>query len=306
MATYKVLKDFSQYEISENGIIRKIVSKAIIKQRKHPREGLMMCDLYDNDLIARTAYPHKEVAKTFIPTRRKGRLLVIHKNGNKKDNKIQNLQWISMGDFQKLQVERGTREQLGNPELYKHSKFWKAKNKKQKTQVVLVKKAGKKANEIEKIVTSLKNAKTSKVKSKNVKQTSSNKIQNKLTKVKSKPTNKKKNNPPKGKKIVKVAKPALKIQKAVKAKPVVKSKRLVKKAVLKVEKKISKPIAKVSKTISSIKSKKPIAKVSTIAKKNVSAPIVSIKSKPAIEEVKPKIKLKRNRIKAKKVFSVKN
>jgi hypothetical protein len=130
MSIFKILKDYTQYEISDSGVIRKIVTKKNVKLRKHPREGLMMCDLYDNNLIARTVYPHKEVAKTFIPTKKKGRLLVIHINGKKADNKVKNLQWITVRDFQKLQVELGTRKRLGNPELYKYSKFWQAKHKK--------------------------------------------------------------------------------------------------------------------------------------------------------------------------------
>lgn len=300
MATYKVLKDYSQYEISDNGIIRKIVSKAIIKQRVHPREGLMMCDLYDNNLIARTVYPHKEVAKTFIPTKKKGRLLVIHKNGKKKDNKVENLQWITMGSFQKLQVERGTREQMGNPELYKHSKFWKEKNKKQKAKsksektvkavtkgittkvVAKPKKTGKilpnkitsaKKKQISSVISVLKKAKAGSTTKKTTKSIS---VKKKVVQTK-------------GKKVVKASKPALKKQKVVK--------QISQKAV---GAKVG--IKKTSKSVTNKAAKKKnviLTKVGTS---------VSLKSNPVNtnEVVRLKTKPKRNRIKAKKVFSVKN
>lgn len=327
MATYKVLKDFTQYEISDNGIIRKIVSKTIVKQRVHPREGLMMCDLYDNNLVARTVYPHKEVAKTFMPTKRKGRLLVIHKNGKKKDNKVQNLQWITMGNYQKKQVENGTRKQLGNPELYKHSKFWKAKNKKLKGKI--------ESKVTTKIVAKPKKAGKildSKTVSLSLKQKGSDKTKNKLKKVISTPAVKKTKKPvsakrkviiTKGKKVVKAAKPVSKKTKVIKlspskatqvkaSKPLAKNakktvKKIVKPAVAKVaKKKISKPvkksIVKVATKVSPAKSKKPIKKASTIKKSGAPVPL---KSKPSANEV-VKSKTKRNRIKAKKVFSVKN
>jgi hypothetical protein len=328
---YKTLKDFTQYEISDNGIIRKIVTKEIVKQRIHPREGLMMCDLYDNDLIARTVYPHKEVAKTFIPTKKKGRLLVIHINGKKKDNKVKNLQWITMGDFQKLQVKRGTRKHLGNPELYKHSKFWKAKNKKLKTKgkstmVALTKnvKTTQKINIIAKQTPLSKQTSVIKVVVKPVLK------KKKAAKASSSKTTQVRGNKPLVTSIKKTGKNKAASKKVNSKKPIVKAKKLIKSAISKVaQKKVTKPAiinikkkevskpanvkskvtkkvipAKVEKSIVAV-SKKPIAKVSSV--KDISASPVSLKSKTAnVEMVKLKTKPKRNRIRAKKVFSVKN
>jgi hypothetical protein len=129
MQQFKKMIGFSMYEISNNGTIRKVVTKQIISQRLHPGYGYKMCDLQDNDLKVRTVYPHKEVARAFIPTRKKGKLYVIHKNGNQQDNRTNNLEWATPAEAQVHQLKVGFRKRLGNPELYKFSKFWKARNK---------------------------------------------------------------------------------------------------------------------------------------------------------------------------------
>jgi len=125
---YETMKGFSQYEISRKGIIRKIVSKEIISMRVHPIYRYTMCDLQDNDLIVRTAYLHKELARNFIRTRKKGKLYVIHINGNPHDNSIKNLKWATPSEAQAIQIKLGIRKKTGNPEIYKFSKYWKAKH----------------------------------------------------------------------------------------------------------------------------------------------------------------------------------
>jgi hypothetical protein len=287
MPTFKVLKDFSQYEISDSGIIRKIVSKEIVKQRKHPREGLMMCDLYDNNLISRTVYPHKEVAKTFVKTKKKGRLLVIHTNGKRHDNRIKNLQWISIGDYQKLQVERGTRDTIGNPELYKHSKFWLAKHKKEAKAKKIVKatlKPLKKVNKTAKSAVDVKKAvvgKPAKVKS-TIKPTKSLKVSKTL----------------KTKQITfkaKLEKPLIKKEKATKTVKTVQSS------------KTSKTSKTNNKKSIAIKTKAPAIKKEKIAKNETPAfKKMEVSSEPAKSLSLSIVKPKRKRIKGKKVFSVKS
>jgi len=286
MPTYKVLKDFSQYEISDSGVIRKIVSKETVKQRKHPREGLMMCDLYDNNLISRTVYPHREVAKTFVKTKKKGRLLVIHTNGKRYDNRIKNLQWISIGDYQKLQVERGTRETIGNPELYKHSKFWLAKQKKEAKAKKVVKPTSKTI--VKKKVKTTKPIEVAKPVKKRVSIKYANSI-------KTPKTLKIKQNIPK----VKLEKP---ITKNVKAAKTVKTVRASKKA----------PASKISKTeikkSIATKTKAPVKKSKSIVIKKETTPLkkkVELNPEPAKSLSLSIVKPKRKRIKGKKVFSVK-
>jgi hypothetical protein len=154
---------FSLYEISNDGIIRKIVKKEIISQRVHPGYGYKMCDLQDNDLKVHTVYPHKEVARAYIPTKKKGKLYVIHINGKQQDNRVINLQWATPAEAQLHQLKMGFRKRLGNPELYKFSKYWKAKHAKKgfgkvsesKTQKGKLKAKGKVSKVAKKLVNNL-------------------------------------------------------------------------------------------------------------------------------------------------------
>jgi hypothetical protein len=130
MQRFKKMDGYSLYEISNDGTIRRIVTKEIISQRIHPGYGYKMCDLQDNDLKVHTVYPHKEVARAYIPTKKKGKLYVIHVNGKQQDNKVNNLQWATPAEAQIHQLKMGFRKRLGNPELYKYSKYWKAKHAK--------------------------------------------------------------------------------------------------------------------------------------------------------------------------------
>lgn len=132
MATFKKIPGYSIYEISENGEIRKIVSKEVISQRVHPVYGYKMCDLLDDNLKVHTVYPHKEVARTYMPVNKGMRMYVIHLNGNPKDNRLKNLKWATPAEAQLHQVKMGLRKRIGNPELYKFSKFWLAKQNKKK------------------------------------------------------------------------------------------------------------------------------------------------------------------------------
>lgn len=127
MSDFITLKGFSQYEISREGVIRMTVTSHIVKMRIHAKYGYKMCTLFDDDLIERTVYPHKEVAKTFIPISKSGKLYVIHLNGNPADNHVDNLKWVTPAEAQIHQLKIGQRKQIGNPELYKYSKTWIAK-----------------------------------------------------------------------------------------------------------------------------------------------------------------------------------
>jgi hypothetical protein len=130
MQRFKKMVGYSLYEISNDGIIRRIVTKEKISQRIHPGYGYKMCDLQDNDLKVHTVYPHKEVARAYIPTKKKGKLYVIHVNGKQQDNRVNNLQWATPAEAQIHQLKMGFRKRLGNPELYKYSRYWKAKQAK--------------------------------------------------------------------------------------------------------------------------------------------------------------------------------
>jgi hypothetical protein len=128
MEEFKKIQGFSQYEISSDGTIRMMVTKKVAKQRIHKNYGFKMCSLFDDNLKQRTVYPHKEVARAFIRTRKKGKLYVVHLNGDTLDNRVENLKWMNPSEAQFHQFKIGQRKTLGNPELFKFTEHWKKKH----------------------------------------------------------------------------------------------------------------------------------------------------------------------------------
>jgi len=124
MEQWKTIPRFSDYEISDLGNIR---SKDRIKKykngrsihynskekllREHPDNGFLMTDLIDDKGIRKTVYPHKAVAQTFILNKfpRKNKV-VIHIDGNYKNNAVSNLKWSSYSESILIGFKEGKRD----------------------------------------------------------------------------------------------------------------------------------------------------------------------------------------------------
>ncbi|MEX1192257.1 MAG: NUMOD4 domain-containing protein [Brumimicrobium sp.] len=121
---WKDIPGFSDYEISNLGRIRSkervkkynsgrvIQLKSKLKQqRKHPKNGFMMTDLINNKGKRKTVYPHKAVAMAFIknykPRKQK---VVLHKDDNLSNNKVDNLKWATYSQSIKRGFETGKRD----------------------------------------------------------------------------------------------------------------------------------------------------------------------------------------------------
>ncbi len=129
MELWKSIPGFSDYEISEEGKIR---SKDRIKKyesgrlihyqtkekllRVHPDNGFLMTDLIDDKGNRKTVYPHKAVAMAFIQnkTPKKNRV-VIHLDGNYKNNCVSNLKWATYSESILIGFKEGKRD---NSELW--------------------------------------------------------------------------------------------------------------------------------------------------------------------------------------------
>ncbi|MDX1651225.1 MAG: NUMOD4 domain-containing protein [Brumimicrobium sp.] len=124
---WKDIPKFSDYEISNLGRIRskkrtkKYKSGRTIKfdskiksLRKHPQNNFIMTDLIDDKGKRRTVYPHKLVAEAFIendkPRKNK---IVIHKDGDFNNNRIDNLAWASFSESVRIGFETGKRDNSG-------------------------------------------------------------------------------------------------------------------------------------------------------------------------------------------------
>lgn len=121
---WKKIPGFTDYEISNEGKIRsrdrikeyksgrKMNLKSKEKKlREHPSNGFLMTDLIDNKGKRKTVYPHKAVALAFIynetPRKRK---VVIHIDGNVKNNSADNLKWASFSESIKIGFDTGKRD----------------------------------------------------------------------------------------------------------------------------------------------------------------------------------------------------
>lgn len=79
------------YEVSNDGLVR--TKPKILKAFAAPKGGHMQINL---GLRMRT-YVHRIVASAFIPNPDAKRV-VNHKNGNPKDNRVENLEWVTHGE----------------------------------------------------------------------------------------------------------------------------------------------------------------------------------------------------------------
>lgn len=88
-----------KYELSSNGYIISNVGKRKILQGKLTKCGYRMIVLNVN---GKKIYPnlHRLIAKAFIPNPNKF-LEINHKDGNKDNNKVENLEWISRSNNHK-------------------------------------------------------------------------------------------------------------------------------------------------------------------------------------------------------------
>lgn len=97
---WKPVKKFEDYyEISNTGKIRNLKTKKQLKNRKNNR-GYYIADLYRNK-EKHTTLVHRLIAEAFLVntginpngTKMKGKCQINHKDGNKNNNSIENLEW---------------------------------------------------------------------------------------------------------------------------------------------------------------------------------------------------------------------
>jgi hypothetical protein len=124
MRQWQSIPDFSDYEVSNDGLIRSIERTKVFKNgrkmrfdsknkqlRRHPSNGFLMTDLINNKGIRKTVYPHKIVATVFLrndkPRKKK---VVIHIDHNLENNHVSNLKWCSFSESIKIGFASGKRD----------------------------------------------------------------------------------------------------------------------------------------------------------------------------------------------------
>jgi hypothetical protein len=96
---FRIIDEVPNYEVSNMGTIRNKSSKSVVKQSDF--EGSMRVSILkmpEKKSIKR--FVHSLVAKAFIPNP-DNKPIIKHKDGNKKNNKVENLEWVNLTDRKK-------------------------------------------------------------------------------------------------------------------------------------------------------------------------------------------------------------
>ena len=124
MRQWQNIPHFSDYEVSDDGLIRSIERIKVFKNgrkmrfesknkqlRRHPSNGFLMTDLINDKGIRKTVYPHKIVATVFLkndkPRKKK---VVIHIDNDLENNHVSNLKWCSFSESIKIGFASGKRD----------------------------------------------------------------------------------------------------------------------------------------------------------------------------------------------------
>lgn len=84
------INNFPNYSVSEDGQVRNDKTGRILKFYKKP-SGYMQVEMGHR---TKPQYVHRLVALAFIP-KEDGKTQVNHINGNKSDNRVENLEWVN-------------------------------------------------------------------------------------------------------------------------------------------------------------------------------------------------------------------
>lgn len=107
----KRLKDFPMYLIDEKGNIFSEYSKKYLKTHLNNR-GYVVCQLRNINGKNCVILVHRLVAKTFIPNKSANQLEVNHKDGNKLNNDMNNLEWCTRKENINHGIQTGLISQL--------------------------------------------------------------------------------------------------------------------------------------------------------------------------------------------------
>jgi len=119
------------YMVSSNGRLKSVdkntKSEALIKGT-YTKGGYHQFNIKSSSGKRKTYYMHREVAKLFLPAKKRNQVSVCHKDGNKKNNKTKNLMWASKEQWSKLHKKLGTYKDI-NRDRITYSKLTEAKVK---------------------------------------------------------------------------------------------------------------------------------------------------------------------------------
>lgn len=136
METYRKINGFSRYEVSNTGKIKRLAyiekylhryHEEIIMKPTYDKDGYLLCGMTGDDGKQHTMKVHRLVAQTFIPNPN-NLPQVNHKDENKSNNNVENLEWISNSDNQRWGT-CGLRKSIAMKKLHKDGLFDSHKKK---------------------------------------------------------------------------------------------------------------------------------------------------------------------------------
>lgn len=95
--------------INKNGDIYSKISNKILKQSKLPRGYMTLILMLNNPRKTKTLYVHRLLMETFKPCNQMNQLTVNHKDGNKGNNDLDNLEWCSQSENNQHAIDMGLR-----------------------------------------------------------------------------------------------------------------------------------------------------------------------------------------------------
>lgn len=93
MEEWKQIKNY-HYSISSYGRLRNDLTLKILKERID-NKGYHKCDLYDGQGNSKGFLAHRLVAFAFLSAPKQGQTQINHIDGNPKNNKVENLEWVT-------------------------------------------------------------------------------------------------------------------------------------------------------------------------------------------------------------------
>ncbi len=93
----KSIKGYSRYSIDESGIVKNKSRNYILKPRNSGYGAYLTVALINNRGERKTKFIHRLVAETYIP-RIDNKLIVNHIDGNKYNNHVSNLEWVTVSE----------------------------------------------------------------------------------------------------------------------------------------------------------------------------------------------------------------
>lgn len=117
---YKPIPNFSNYLISNYGNIKnnKTNKTNNILRGSGDKHSYIFHVLVDNNSNRKTIACHRIVAQVFIPNS-ENKSQVNHKNKNRKDNRLQNLEWVTPSENVLHAISTGL---INNKDRYKHKR----------------------------------------------------------------------------------------------------------------------------------------------------------------------------------------